>query len=104
MKICCSENNCPLGYQIFLGPQFSEIIKAHMWANDNSNNEYALGVLAALNFMRGFDDRSPAERLGDKKNIRIHANPLWVSYYLEYLGQEESDGIAMPDLGNNCSQ
>lgn len=57
------------------------------WAIEHADKNFALGVLASLNYIMGRDDKTPEGRMGDSANILKAAEPPeWVGIYIKNVG------------------
>lgn len=86
----CYKSKCPFERRMIINCDAGELDNVVKWAINNCDQEYALGALAILNYLRGYDDRTPAERFGDRDGILQHSiHGDWLKLYIEAHGLPE---------------
>lgn len=61
-------------YTPLVGRTVIDIGEVFDWALRNSDSEFGLGVLAAMNYVTCRDEKTPEERLNDRRGICKAAN------------------------------
>ncbi len=104
MRICYA-SKCPFEKRTIINCDTKELEELVNWAIKNSESEYALGALATLNYLKGYDDKTPAERIGDHEGISKSAQTQdWIKLYLENAGLPELSEKSCPFPENNYCQ
>lgn len=104
MRICYA-SKCPFEKRTIINCNTYELEELVKWAKQNCSSDYALGVLATLNYLKGYDDKTPAERIGDRDGICKSASPQdWIKLYIENCGLPELSETPCPSPDNDCCQ
>lgn len=67
-------DSCKLEDYSLIGRSFIDLGEVFDWALRNSDTEFGLGVLAAMNYVTCRDEKTPEERLHDRRGICKAAN------------------------------
>lgn len=86
-------DSCKLEDYSLIGRTFDELETVFDWALRNSDTEFGLGVLAAMNYVTCRDEQTPEERGCDKESIRKAANS-WGEVTLDWANCEDDPARA----------